>query len=47
MPLGRMLTGDEVAQMAVFMLSDSSGLMTGALVDLEQTVVGAPARRAK
>lgn len=47
MPLGRMLTDDEVAQLAVFMLSDSSGLMTGTLVDLEQTVVGAPPRRAK
>lgn len=47
MPLGRMLTDDEVAQLAIFMLSDASGLMTGTLVDLEQTVVGAPARRAR
>ncbi|MET3898065.1 NAD(P)-dependent dehydrogenase (short-subunit alcohol dehydrogenase family) [Devosia sp. UYZn731] len=47
MPLGRMLTDDEVAQLALFMLSPSSGLMTGALVDLEQTVVGAPPRSPK
>ena len=47
MPLGRMLTDDEVAQLALFMLSDRAGLMTGTLVDLEQTVVGAPARRPK
>ncbi|MDB5530407.1 MAG: family oxidoreductase [Devosia sp.] len=45
MPLGRMLADDEVAQLALFMLSDSAGLMTGALVDLEQSVVGAPTRR--
>ncbi len=42
MPLGRLLTADEVAQLAVFLLSDASGLMTGALVDLEQSVLGAP-----
>ncbi|MBA3516857.1 MAG: SDR family oxidoreductase [Rhizobiales bacterium] len=41
MPLGRLLTIDEVAQLAVFLLSDMSGLMTGVLVDLEQIVVGA------
>lgn len=47
LPLGRMLTDDEVARLAVFMLSDSAGLMTGTLVDLEQTVIGAPPGRAK
>jgi NAD(P)-dependent dehydrogenase (short-subunit alcohol dehydrogenase family) len=47
MPLGRMLADDEVAQLALFMLSGSSGLMTGTLVDLEQSVVGAPARSPK
>jgi NAD(P)-dependent dehydrogenase (short-subunit alcohol dehydrogenase family) len=40
-PLGRLLTLDEVARLAVFLLSPASGLMTGALVDLEQKVVGA------
>ncbi len=42
MPLGRLLTMDEVAQLTLFLLSDASGLMTGALIDLEQTVLGAP-----
>jgi NAD(P)-dependent dehydrogenase (short-subunit alcohol dehydrogenase family) len=41
MPLRRMLTVDEVARLAVFLLSDASGLMTGALIDMEQKVVGA------
>ena len=44
MPLGRLLTIDEVAQLTIFLLSDMSGLMTGALIDLEQMVVGAPPR---
>lgn len=42
MPLGRLLEVDEVARLAVFLLSDAAGLMTGALIDLEQSVVGAP-----
>jgi NAD(P)-dependent dehydrogenase (short-subunit alcohol dehydrogenase family) len=42
MPLGRLLTMDEVAQLSLFLLSDASGLMTGALIDLEQSVLGAP-----
>jgi NAD(P)-dependent dehydrogenase (short-subunit alcohol dehydrogenase family) len=42
LPLKRLLTMDEVAQLAIFLLSDMSGLMTGALIDLEQAVVGAP-----
>ena len=44
MPLKRLLTDDEVAQLTIFLLSDMSGLMTGALIDLEQVVLGAPAR---
>ena len=44
MPLGRLLTMDEVAQLALFLLSDASGLMTGGLIDLEQSVLGAPPR---
>jgi NAD(P)-dependent dehydrogenase (short-subunit alcohol dehydrogenase family) len=44
MPLGRLLTMDEVAQFTVFLLSDASGLMTGTLTDLEQVVLGAPPR---
>ncbi|WP_210529027.1 SDR family oxidoreductase [Rubellimicrobium arenae] len=42
MPLGRLLTPEEVAQVTIFLLSDASGLMTGALIDLEQRVPGAP-----
>jgi NAD(P)-dependent dehydrogenase (short-subunit alcohol dehydrogenase family) len=44
MPLGRLLTMEEVAQLALFLLSDASGLMTGGLIDLEQSVLGAPPR---
>lgn len=40
-PLGRLLTEDEVARLALFLLSPASGLMTGALIDLEQKVTGA------
>jgi len=41
MPLNRLLTNDEVARLAVFLLSDASGLMTGALIDMEQKAIGA------
>ena len=41
LPLKRLLSIDEVARLAVFLLSDASGLMTGALIDMEQKVVGA------
>lgn len=43
LPLGRMLSAAEVAQLAVYLLSPQAGLMTGALIDLEQSVTGAPA----
>lgn len=42
MPLGRMLEAREVAGLALYLLSDASGLQTGTVVDLEQRVVGAP-----
>ncbi|RUT34857.1 SDR family oxidoreductase [Arsenicitalea aurantiaca] len=45
MPLKRLLTDDEVAQLTIFLLSDQSGLMTGTLIDMEQAVLGAPPRR--
>jgi NAD(P)-dependent dehydrogenase (short-subunit alcohol dehydrogenase family) len=41
LPFGRLLQPEEVANLAVFMLSEASGVMTGALVDQEQWVVGA------
>jgi NAD(P)-dependent dehydrogenase (short-subunit alcohol dehydrogenase family) len=40
-PLGRLLEPREVAQLAVYLLSDYSGLQTGTCVDLEQVIVGA------
>ncbi|WP_421724697.1 SDR family oxidoreductase [Bauldia sp.] len=42
MPLGRLLEAQEVANLAVYLLSDASGLQTGTVIDLEQRVIGAP-----
>lgn len=42
-PFGRLLTAQEVANLAVFLLSDACGPMTGALVDQEQWVAGSRA----
>jgi NAD(P)-dependent dehydrogenase (short-subunit alcohol dehydrogenase family) len=42
MPLKRLLSIDEVARLALYLLSDLSGLQTGTLIDLEQAVLGAP-----
>jgi NAD(P)-dependent dehydrogenase (short-subunit alcohol dehydrogenase family) len=41
LPFGRLVTVEEVANLAVFLLSDASGPMTGALIDQEQWVLGA------
>lgn len=41
-PLGRLLAPEEVARLAIYLLSDYSGLQTGTNIDLEQRVVGAP-----
>jgi NAD(P)-dependent dehydrogenase (short-subunit alcohol dehydrogenase family) len=41
MPLGRLVTAEEAARLAVFLLADASIPMSGALIDLEQKVVGA------
>lgn len=40
-PLGRLITADEAARLAVFLLGDASVPMSGAMVDLEQKVAGA------
>jgi NAD(P)-dependent dehydrogenase (short-subunit alcohol dehydrogenase family) len=40
-PFGRLLTAQDVARLAVFLLSDFATPMTGALIDQEQWVVGA------
>jgi NAD(P)-dependent dehydrogenase (short-subunit alcohol dehydrogenase family) len=39
-PFGRLIEPDEVARALAFLCSDESGLMTGAVVDFDQTVVG-------
>lgn len=41
-PFGRLLVPDDVAALTVFLLSDAAGPMTGALIDQEQRVAGAP-----
>ena len=40
-PLGRLIKPDELARTILFLLSDESGLMTGAVIDFDQSVVGA------
>jgi NAD(P)-dependent dehydrogenase (short-subunit alcohol dehydrogenase family) len=40
-PLGRLVTAAECARLAVFLLSDVSVPMSGAIIDLEQKVAGA------
>ncbi len=40
-PFGRLLNADDVASLAVFLLSDAAGPMTGAIIDQEQRVAGA------
>lgn len=40
-PLGRLVTAEECARLAAFLLSDASVPMTGAILDLEQKVAGA------
>ena len=47
-PFGRLLKPAEVARGICFLLSDESGMMTGACLDFDQTVIGAgrrPSRR--
>jgi NAD(P)-dependent dehydrogenase (short-subunit alcohol dehydrogenase family) len=40
-PFGRLIKPIEVARLTCFLLSDDSGVMTGALIDHDQNVVGA------
>lgn len=40
-PFGRLLKPDEVARAVAFLASDESGLMTGSIIDFDQSVVGA------
>ena len=39
-PFGRLLKPTEVARTIVFLASEESGMMTGSLVDMDQTVLG-------
>ena len=41
LPFGRLVQPDEVARAVAFLTSEESGLMTGALVDFDQYVIGA------
>jgi len=40
-PFGRLLKAEEVARAIAFLASDESGLMTGSVVDFDQSVAGA------
>ena len=40
-PFGRLIKPAEVARAIAFMVSDESGLMSGAIIDFDQSVVGA------
>jgi NAD(P)-dependent dehydrogenase (short-subunit alcohol dehydrogenase family) len=40
-PMGRLVKPDEVARAVLFLLSEDSGLMTGAVIDFDQSVIGA------
>ncbi len=39
-PFGRLLKADEVARAIAFLASDESGMMTGAIIDFDQSVAG-------
>ena len=41
MPFGRLLKVEEVAEMIAFLASEDSGMMTGAVLDFDQSVIGA------
>ena len=42
LPLGRHVSAQDAARLAVWLLSDASAPMTGVAMDLEQAVTGAP-----
>jgi NAD(P)-dependent dehydrogenase (short-subunit alcohol dehydrogenase family) len=39
-PFGRLLRPDDIAPMATYLLSDASGMVTGSVIDFDQTVHG-------
>ena len=42
-PFGRLIKPAEVAEVAAFLLSERSGLMTGSIIDFDQNVMGTQA----
>ena len=40
-PFGRLVDPEEVARAIAYLASEESGLMTGSLIDFDQSVVGA------
>jgi NAD(P)-dependent dehydrogenase (short-subunit alcohol dehydrogenase family) len=40
LPFGRLIEADEVARALAFLASDESGLMTGAVIDFDQQIIG-------
>ena len=40
LPFGRLLEPEEVARAIAFLASEESGMMTGSVVDFDQTVLG-------
>ena len=44
MPFGRLLKPEEVARAVAFLVSEESGMMTGSIVDFDQSVQGAGAQ---
>ncbi len=40
-PFGRLIEPRDVAALAVYLLSDAAAMMTGALIDFDQNVMGA------
>jgi NAD(P)-dependent dehydrogenase (short-subunit alcohol dehydrogenase family) len=39
-PFGRLIEPEEVARAIAFLCSAESGLMTGAVIDFDQTIIG-------
>jgi NAD(P)-dependent dehydrogenase (short-subunit alcohol dehydrogenase family) len=40
LPMGRLLKVDEVARAVAFLASDESGMMTGSIIDFDQSILG-------
>ena len=40
-PFGRLLSTEDVANAVLFLISADSGVMTGSVIDFDQTIIGA------